>query len=385
MANNYFRMAILFIFITFAELCPADIKFSSPVSIFPSIPKMGEKISVKTEFGISAAEAGLIIIGGIDSEVAYRKVIDKFAVFLKEPAQFVWKAEAGNHRAWFKILRYADDSTTPQFLDMTELLFIVQGGPGSTPWADVSSMEASKLRSSEYHLSGDLLRKLPDLIFSDQPDRYLIAYMNEKISVPVTVLNSGDTESAASSVLVSCIERGETTVQSLQIPVLKPGEQIVVKAEYIPQTQWDILCDIKVDPDRLIEEYNEENNSGRFTLQIWTKSLPDLIPYLAYSVIKPDEIRWRLTVRNMGETESPVIEYTTSFICKGGTSEIQHSETTSVFPVIPELSPKQSFIVTGAHKLDGDICVFSVKVDALDKLKEKNEDNNSAEIIIRLK
>jgi hypothetical protein len=361
------------------------VKFTGPISITPSVPNTGEKIIIKTELQMEYEEDNIIVFGGIDSESLFRKVYKHTANTLKDQVQFTWTANAGSHRAWFRLSRQSEADNLSKNIDLTESLFIVPGGLNSIPWTDVSSSTALKSLNSDYHLTGDSFEKLPDLVLSDPADRYLIAYMEEKISVPITVKNSGSLNTPASSLIVKCNERGVESIQTLPVSPLSAGETIVLKAEYIPKSQWDVLCDISIDPEMRITESDENNNSNRFTLQIWTKSLPDLIPSIKYSILRLNEMRWRVTIRNIGETESEPIEYSISFLCKGGTSELQPPAATPILPVTPQIAPGQTFIFNGSHSLDGDICVFLVKIDPFEKLKEKDENNNTAVVTIRLK
>jgi subtilase family serine protease len=234
-------------------------------------------------------------------------------------------------------------------------------------------------------LLDDVKAELPDLILPDPPDRYLIAYKGEKIVIPIAVKNSSGSGAAASFLSVRCNEKGVQSEQLLAVPPLDQGEQITLNVEYVPQSEWDILCDVSIDPDMSIPELNENNNSNRFTLQVWTKSLPDLVPSLTYSLMSARKLRWNITVRNIGEKESESIEYLTSLICRKGSSVLQQSDVPAQLPKIPALPPGKSYIFNSSSKVEGDLCTFTIKVDALDKMPESNEGNNIAEVTIRLK
>jgi len=155
--------------------------------------------------------------------------------------------------------------------------------------------------------------------------------------------------------------------------------------EYVPQSEWDILCDVSIDPDMSIPELNENNNSNRFTLQVWTKSLPDLVPSLTYSLMSARKLRWSIMVRNIGERESESVEYLASLICRNDSGIIRQPDVPVHLPKIPALPPGKSYTFNSSSKVEGDICTFTIKIDALDKMHESNEENNSAEVTVRLK
>jgi hypothetical protein len=97
------------------------------------------------------------------------------------------------------------------------------------------------------------------------------------------------------------------------------------------------------------------------------------------------KLRWSITVRNIGERESESVEYITSLICRSGSAVLRQPDVPQQLPKIPALLPGKSFIFNSSSVVEGDICTFSIKVDALDKMPESNEGNNTAELTVRLK
>lgn len=369
----------------FSLNCFATAEFICPVSISPKTPNAGDKVMIKCKLSMMGSDDSIIVIGGIDLESLFRKEYTPQISPLTDNLQFTWAARAGSHKAWFRIVNKNDLNGQSKPLDFDELVFVVPGGINSIPWTDVSSSTALKSLTTEYHLTGESHEKKPDLLFADPFDRYLVAYMGEKISIPITVENSGSLNAPSSIIAVKCNERGLESVQTIIVPPISAGDKVILKAEYIPQSQWDILCDVFIDPDSNITELNEYNNNNRFTLQILTKSLPDLTPTIKHSIIRSNEMRWRVTVTNTGDVESEPVEYSTLIICKNGDSEAEQPTAQPVLQMLPRIAPGKTFIFNGSSPLDGEICAFSVIIDPLGKLKEKDENNNSAEIKIRLK
>ena len=391
MSKGYFQKALLILNIIlsffFASFIFTDeANYLGSITITPPMSKNGEKVLIKA--GLPAGEIpvnDVIIIGGVDSELLFRKAFKRIPCNEINNVQFLWTAEAGRHNAWFRIIPADDTSNLSKSIDFAEAAFVVPGGIDSIPWTSVPASSSIRGQDTGGGLLDDTKAELPDLVLPDPPNRYLIAYKGEKIVIPISIKNSSGGGAAASSLSVRCNEKGVQSVQLLGVPPLDQGEQIILNVEYVPQSEWDILCDVSIDPDMSIPELNENNNSSRFTLQVWTKSLPDLVPSLTYSLMSARKLRWNIMVRNIGERESESVEYLASLICRNDSGTIRQPDVPVQLPKIPALPPGKSYTFNSSGKVEGDICTFTIKVDALDKMRESNEENNSAEVTVRLK
>lgn len=379
-------MLLILLGLCLPVLNAGKINYLGQVTISPAMPKNGERIYIKAELAsIEAQINDVIIIGGIDSEPLFRKSLNRIPQEGIDSVQFFWTSRGGKHTAWFRLSRASDIADTDKSIDFVETIFIVPGGVDSIPWTALPEPTSLTHGDIQDGLLDEVRAELPDLVLPDPPDRYLIAYNGEKISVPITVKNLSVGNAPASSLEVRCNEKGITSTQQLNVPSLDQGEQVVLHFDYIPKSEWDILCDVSVDPDMAVQELNENNNSNRFTLQVWSKSLPDLIPSLRYSLISPGKLRWSITVQNIGEKESEPAEYLMTLACKNDSGIIKQPEIPKVLPMIPALAPKESYLFNSSGRVEGNQCTFTIKVDVLNKLQESNEGNNTAEITIRLK
>jgi hypothetical protein len=382
-------MPILYIFLDlfFASFIFTDeANYLGSITIVPAMPKSGDKVVIKADLPPGELPVNdVIITGGIDSELLFRKTFKEIPHNAIKSVKFIWIAQAGRHNAWFKLSPAGDTGNLSKSIDFVETSFIVPGGIDSIPWTALPASSSLRGQDISEGLLDDMKAELPDLVLPDPPDRYLIAYKGEKIVVPIAIKNSSGSSAAASFLSVKCNEKGVQSEQLLVVPPLNQGEQITLSVEYVPQSEWDILCDVSIDPDMSIPELNENNNSNRFTLQVWTKSLPDLVPSMTYSLMSTRKLRWNITVRNIGDKESESIEYITSLICRKGSSVLPQADVPAQLPRIPALQPGKSYIFNSSSKVEGDICTFTIKVDALDKMPESNEGNNIAEVTVRLK
>lgn len=382
-----FLMLIILLGLCALSLYAEKTNYLGQITISPAMPRNGERIYIKADVASNETQINdVIIIGGVDSEPLFRKSLNRIPQEGIESVQFSWTSRGGKHTAWFRLLRASDIGNTDKSIDLVETIFIIPGGVDSIPWTALPEPTSLTHGNIQDGFLDGARAELPDLVLPDPPDRYLIAYNGEKISIPITVKNASVGNAPANSLEVRCNEKGVTSTQQLNVPPLDEGEQVVMHFDYIPQSEWDILCDVSVDPDMAVQELNENNNSNRFTLQVWSKSLPDLIPSLRYSLISPGKLRWSITVQNIGEKESAPAEYLLTLVCRNDAGTIiKQPEIPKVMPTIPALAPKESYLFNSSGRVEGNQCTFTIKVDVLNKLQESNEGNNSAEITIRLK
>jgi hypothetical protein len=81
-----------------------EVNYLGSITIVPSMPKSGDKVVIKADLPPGATPINdVIITGGIDSELFFRKTFKEIPHNAIKSVKFIWMAQAGRHNAWFKL------------------------------------------------------------------------------------------------------------------------------------------------------------------------------------------------------------------------------------------------------------------------------------------